>query len=112
MPAATATLAGLRTRNRHLLSTLVALGLLTSSATLWLYLSAALGALKQRPTGLGLIAVLLGLAFTLFAFYGSGKEANLWSLGLLAAAGLVYVVMRRLRASSPLPAETVAAPVE
>lgn len=88
------------------------MALLTSSATLWLYLSAALGALKQRPTGLGLVAVLLGLAFTLFAFYGSGKEANLWSLGLLVIGGLVYAVMRSRRGSTPQSAEMTAAPVE
>ncbi len=61
--------------------------LLTASATLWLYLAAALAALKQRPRGLALVAVLAGLAFTLFAFYGlrlgskpvEPRPARLWS---------------------------------
>ena len=82
--------------------------LLTASATMWLYLSAALAALKQRPAGVALVAVLAGLAFTLFAFYGSGMEANLWSLALLAAGAVVYAVMR-WRAGSSLAAETAPA---
>lgn len=75
--------------------------LLTASATLWLYLTAALAALKQGPGGLALVAVLAGLAFTLFAFYGSGSEANLWSLALLAAGAVVYSLMRWKADSTP-----------
>lgn len=75
--------------------------LLTASATLWLYLTAALAALKQRPSGLALAAVLAGLGFTLFAFYGSGFEANMWSLALLAAGAALYAVMRSKAGSSP-----------
>ena len=82
--------------------------LLTASATMWLYLASALAALKQRPGGLALIAVLAGLAFTLFAFYGSGLEANLWSLALLASGGLVYLLMRWRGGSSPAAAGTPA----
>lgn len=78
--------------------------LLTASATLWLYLASALAALKQRPGGLALVAVLAGLAFTLFAFYGSGLEANLWSLALLGSGALVYAVMRSSAATPPAAA--------
>jgi APA family basic amino acid/polyamine antiporter len=88
------------------------MALLTASATLWLYLTAALAALKQRPSGVALVAVLAGLAFTLFAFYGSGWQANLWSLALLGAGALVYVVMRSRGGSSPEPALAPAAPRE
>lgn len=88
------------------------MALLTASATLWLYLAASLGALRQRPGGLALIGVLAGLAFTLFAFYGSGKEANLWSLALLGAGAVVYLLMRGSRGSSPAAAKTAAAPRE
>lgn len=70
------------------------MALLTASATLWLYLASALAALKQRPGGLALVAVLAGLGFTLFAFYGSGWEANMWSLALLAAGAALYALMR------------------
>lgn len=70
------------------------MALLTACATLWLYLASALAALKQRPGGAALAAVIAGLAFTLFAFYGSGLEANLWSLALLAAGAALYPLMR------------------
>lgn len=87
------------------------MALLTACATLWLYLAAALGVLKQRPAGLALVAALAALAFTLFAFYGSGLEANLWSLGLLGAGALVYALMR-WRGASPAPAAAPAEPPE
>ena len=77
------------------------MALLTACATLWLYLASALAALKQRPGGFALVAVVAGLAFTLFAFYGSGWEANLWSLALLASGAVVYAVMRWRRGSTP-----------
>jgi APA family basic amino acid/polyamine antiporter len=86
------------------------MALLTACATLWLYLAAALGALKQRPSGLALAAVLAGLAFTLFAFYGSGLEANLWSLALLGSGAVVYALMRWRGGSSPAEAAPEAAP--
>lgn len=90
------------------------MALLTACATLWLYLAVSLGFLKQRPGGLGLVAALAGLAFTVFAFYGSGWEANAWSIALLAAGAVVYVAMRSLnaRGSTPAPAAAPAAPRE
>jgi len=90
------------------------MALLTTSATLWLYLASALAALKQRPKGLPRVVIFLGLAFTLFAFYGSGIEANLWSLALLAGGAAIYLLMRRLnsRAATPEPALAPAAPRE
>jgi len=89
------------------------MALLTASATLWLYLASALAALKQRPRGLALAAVLAGLAFTLFAFYGSGLEANLWSLALLAVGLAIRAVMHRFnsRESQGAPEISPAAPL-
>ena len=81
------------------------MALLTACATLWLYLASSLAALKQRPRGLNLLVVLAGLAFTLFAFYGSGWEANLWSLALLAIGSALYFLMRWKAGSSPAAAE-------
>lgn len=88
------------------------MALLTASATLWLYLALALGALRQRPGGLALLAVIGGLAFTLFAFYGSGLEANLWSLALLAAGAIMFAIMRSLGGSRTVAADLPAAPPE
>lgn len=86
------------------------MALLTACATLWLYLASALGALKQRPGGFALAAVVVGLAFTLFAFYGSGWEANLWSLALLGAGAALYLLMRWKGGSSPAEAVSPAEP--
>lgn len=88
------------------------MALLTACATLWLYLAASLAALKQRPGGFALLAVIAALAFTLFAFYGSGWEANLWSLALLAAGAVVYVLMCWRGGSSRAAEATPAAPRE
>ena len=88
------------------------LALLTASATLWLYLAVALGALKQRPRGFALVGGLAGLAFTLFAFYGSGLEANLWSLALLAAGIVMFAIMRMRHGASPARAAAPAGPRE
>lgn len=86
------------------------MALLTACATLWLYLAASLAALKQRPGGLALLAVIAALAFTLFAFYGSGWEANLWSLALLGSGAIVYALMRWRAGSSRAAAAPPAAP--
>ena len=86
------------------------MALLTACATLWLYLASALAALKQRPKGFPLALVIAGLAFTLFAFYGSGWEANLWSLALLASGAAVYALMPWLGGSSPAEVANPAAP--
>ena len=86
------------------------MALLTACATLWLYLAASIAALKRRPGGIALVAALAALAFTLFAFYGSGWEANLWSLALLASGGVVYALMRWRGGSSPEAEENPAAP--
>jgi len=88
------------------------MALLTACATLWLYLVSALAALKQRPTRFPLFLVLAGLAFTLFAFYGSGWEANLWSLALLASGTAVYAIMRWKSGSNPAEAARAAGPEE
>ena len=79
------------------------MALLTTSATLWLYLAAALAALKQRPGWLARLVILAGLAFTAFAFYGSGLEANVWSAALLAVGAGLYALSRRFNALAATP---------
>lgn len=87
--------------------------LLATSATLWLYLAGALAALKKRRGGLATVAILIGILFTAFAFYGIGWEANLWGLALMAGGLLIRSVMHRLNlpAATP-PAAAAAAPRE
>lgn len=87
------------------------MALLTTSATLWLYLLAALAALKLRPGAAAALLVVGGLLFTLFAFYGSGWEANAWSVALLGAGLLVYAAMKLSSSASTIPARA-AAPAE
>ena len=76
--------------------------LLTTSATLWLYLAGAVAALKQRPSPGVASVVIVGIAFTAFAFYGVGREANLWGLTLLAAGLAIRTGMRALNSRAPI----------
>ena len=57
--------------------------LLTTTATLIVYLIGGIAALRTRPS-IGAAAVIgVSIIFSLFAFYGAGLEANLWGLVLL-----------------------------
>lgn len=85
--------------------------LLATSATLWLYLAGSIAALRQRPARLTVAALAVGILFVGFAFYGSGAEANLWGLMLLAI-GLAVRWLMRSRAPTPAAAAAPAAPAE
>jgi APA family basic amino acid/polyamine antiporter len=77
--------------------------LLAADAVLYLYSAAAIAAAIKDRKPLTTIAMVIGLVFVVWAFYGSGLEAFLLSLGLLLAGGLIYLVRRpRVR---PAPAE-------
>lgn len=84
--------------------------LLGTSATLWLYLAGAIAALKMRPRLGSMLAIAVGILFVGFAFYGSGMEANLWSLVLMAIGLAVRFIMRRVNGSTPAAAGSPAAP--
>lgn len=88
--------------------------LLATSATLWLYLAGAIAALQQRPPTVAAVVIFVGIIFTAFAFYGSGAEANLWSLALLGTGLAIRVIMRQLnsRVTSPVLGDAPAAPPE
>jgi basic amino acid/polyamine antiporter, APA family len=62
---------------------------------LYLYSAAAIAAAIKDKKPLTTLACLVGLAFVLFAFYGSGRNAFLLSLGLMAAGGLIFVIRKR-----------------
>lgn len=89
--------------------------LVTTVATLFLYAGLALAALVlasgSKRLMISLIAV-PGLAFTLFAFWGSGLEASLWGTGLLATGILFYWFMRRSGRSIHAPEASPAALAE
>lgn len=67
---------------------------LAADAVLYLYSAAAIAAALKDRQPLTTFAALVGLIFVLFAFYGSGVEAFLLSLGLLAAGGLIFVIRK------------------
>ena len=74
---------------------------------LYLYSAAAIAAAIKDRRPLTTIACAVGRAFVLFAFYGSGLEAFLLSLALLAVGGIVFFF--RKRSTILPPAETEAA---
>jgi APA family basic amino acid/polyamine antiporter len=84
--------------------------LLAADAVLYLYSAAAIAAAIKDKRPSTTIACVIGLAFVLFAFYGSGLEAFLLSLALLAAGGVVFV-FRKPWTSRPREA-AAGAPVE
>ncbi len=89
------------------------MALLATAATLVLYLVASLVALRliARGTlrGATLAALaLVGALYSVWTFYGAGREATGWGAVLLATGIPVYLLMRLSR-SSPAPAAHPAA---
>ena len=80
--------------------------LFAADAVLYLYSAAAIAAMIKDRKPLTTVACLIGLAFVLFAFYGSGLEAFLLSLGLVMLGGVILLFRKPW--TSP-PAEVVAA---
>lgn len=68
--------------------------LLAADAVLYLYSAAAIAAAIKDRKPLTSFAAIVGLAFVLFAFYGSGLQAFLLSLGLLVVGGLIFLARK------------------
>jgi APA family basic amino acid/polyamine antiporter len=68
--------------------------LLAADAVLYLYSAAAIAAALKDRKPLTTFAAAIGLLFVLWAFYGSGLEAFLLSLGLLVAGGVIHLVRK------------------
>lgn len=84
--------------------------LLSTSAVVLVYLAGALAAWRtSRSTGVRAVIV-LAMMFVAFALYGSGLEADLWLLALLAVGLAVYALMTRLARSTRAAAGSQAAP--
>jgi APA family basic amino acid/polyamine antiporter len=78
--------------------------LFAADAVLYLYSAAAIAAAIKDKKPLTTFATIVGLAFVLWAFYGSGLEAFLLSLGLLVLGGVIYLLRKpRIR---PVQAES------
>jgi APA family basic amino acid/polyamine antiporter len=78
--------------------------LLSTTATLVLYLACAVAALvllrrgaiaRNAHTGWLAVAAILGGLYALWTLYGAGREALLWGLVLLVASIPVFYLMRR-----------------
>ena len=84
--------------------------LLASDAVLYLYAAATIAAAikDRRPTTT--IAAIVGIAFVLFAFYGSGREPFLLSFALVGTGVLVHLV-KRARGPTASAAAAPGAPV-
>jgi APA family basic amino acid/polyamine antiporter len=84
--------------------------LLSADAVLYLYSAAAIAAAIKDRKPLTTFATVVGLAFVVWAFYGSGLEAFLLSLGLLVAGGIVFLLRKPV--TTPAPEVAPAAPRE
>lgn len=78
--------------------------LLSTTSVLVVYLVGALAAWRQCSSLATKVPVVLGIAFTAFAFYGSGREANIWGLVLLAFGLAGRWLYRRFNSSAATPA--------
>lgn len=68
--------------------------LLAADAVLYLYSAAAIAAAIKDKRASTTIAMIIGLLFVLFAFYGSGLETFLLSLGLLVVGGVIFAIRK------------------
>jgi APA family basic amino acid/polyamine antiporter len=80
--------------------------LLSTAAVIVVYLAGVLAAWKASSSIRARSILVVALLFIAFAVYGTGMEADLWCLALLATGLAIRFVMRRLnsRAGSSRPA--------
>lgn len=83
--------------------------LLSTAAVIVVYLAGVLAAWKSSPTLTARAVFVVAILFIAFAIYGTGMEADLWCLVLLAAGLAIRATMRRLnsRGGSILPAAAI-----
>ena len=87
--------------------------LLSTAAVIVVYFVGALAAWKLAASQRSRLIIATALLFSIFAMYGTGLEADLWCIALLAAGLAVRAIMRRLNSvtgSSPLTEPIPAAP--
>jgi APA family basic amino acid/polyamine antiporter len=89
--------------------------LVTTSVTIIFYIAGAMASVKLARAGRiaqspGFTAIAAaGILYSLWAFYGAGIEASLWSLAMTATGLPLYFLMRRAGRSSPAAAAPPAA---
>ncbi len=90
--------------------------LVTTSVSILFYIAGALagirlarqGRIASSPGYLALAAA--GVGYSIWAFYGAGIEASLWSLAMSATGVPIYLLMRRGRSTLPAAASPGAPP--
>lgn len=116
---AVATLLVVSNYSRSLAGLFAFITLISVVSTLILYVGCSAGALTLLAKGrlksaLLAVCAVIGLVFSLWAFWGAGLEPSLWGLGLVATGIPVWLAVRRSRsisaATSPAAGEHPAAP--
>ncbi|MFL6848100.1 MAG: hypothetical protein ACJ8EI_06990, partial [Sphingomicrobium sp.] len=86
------------------------ISVLAADAVLYLYSAAAIAAAIKDRKPLTTFACAIGLAFVVFAFYGSGWQSFKLSLYLLVAGGIVFLIRKPW--TTPAPVVVAGEPVE
>ena len=114
LSSALATLLVLVNYSRGLAGLFQFMVLVTTSVTIIFYIAGALASVKLAREGrigtspeFAPIAA-LGILYSLWAFYGAGIEASLWSLAMTATGIPIYLLMRSVSRSSLAAAATSA----
>ncbi|MFL6722237.1 MAG: APC family permease [Sphingomonas sp.] len=84
--------------------------LLSTAAVLVVYAVGAVAAWRENALPASRAIFGVALLFIIFAFYGSGLEADLWCVVLLAAGLVARFSLRSLSGSSPVAVATAGAP--
>ena len=79
--------------------------LLSTAAVLVVYLVGAIAAWRVDARPWARLVILVALLFILFAFYGSGAEADLWGLVLLAIGLVIRAIMHGITSPAPVPSK-------
>lgn len=78
--------------------------LLSTAAVLVVYTAGAVAAWRLAASAAARVTIVVALLFILFAAYGSGLEADLWCLGLLATGLAARLATRRVPSAIPAAA--------
>jgi len=84
--------------------------LLTTSATLFVYLTGTAASWPHCKTPGARALLMIAALFIAFAFWGAGFEANAWTLALMGIGLVIRFVMHWLVGSSLVPAVSSTAP--
>jgi APA family basic amino acid/polyamine antiporter len=85
--------------------------LLSTAAIIVLYAVGSLAAWRASTAFHQRAVIVIALLFVLFAAYGTGLEANLWCIALLAVGLAIRAVMHRLNSRAETNLPVVAIPV-